>query len=182
MIRIIAGEYKGRFLKVPNPKVTRPTMDKVRQAIFSAIKDKPIHACCLDLFAGSGAMGIEALSRGASKVYFNDKDHSTYRILLENLTSLKVEDSRYETMCADYRIFLKKHKDISFDLVFLDPPYRFSINQEIIQDMDKMNQLSKDALIVSEQNYPNPDIPGFEKKEYKYGEKSVALYRKEEER
>ena len=81
MIRIIQGTYKGRFLKVPDSNVTRPTMDKVRQAIFNAMKDKPQGAVCVDLFAGSGAMGLEALSRGAKTVYFNEKDRGTFQDL-----------------------------------------------------------------------------------------------------
>lgn len=178
MIRIIAGIYKGRFLKIPNSKVTRPTMDKVRQAIFSAMKDKAVHALALDLFAGSGAMGIEALSRGAKKAYLNDKDHQTFRLMVGNLKDLDIPSDQYEVSNMDYRLFLKKHRDVQFDLVFLDPPYRFTINQEIIEEMQKQNQLAKGALIVSEQDYPNPDIPGFTKREYRYGEKYAALYDK----
>lgn len=178
MIRIISGIYKGRFLKVPNTKVTRPTMDKVRQAIFSALKDSPMNATCLDLFSGSGAMGIEALSRGAKKCYFNDKDRDTFRIMLENIKDINIDPEQYEATCMDFRLYLKKHKDVKFDLVFLDPPYRFNINADIIKIMLKNNQLSEDAIIVSEQDYKTPEIESLERKEYRYGEKYVALYRR----
>lgn len=176
MIRIISGTYKGRYLKLPNSKVTRPTMDKVRQAIFSAIKEKVFSKTALDLFAGSGAMGLEALSRGTSFCFFNDKDRKTFEVLKENIKELDIPKEKYEAYCMDYRLFLKKTKDVQFDLVFLDPPYRFDINEEIILSMDKNKQLSEDALIVSEKESPCKDVEGFEKKEYRYGEKHVGLY------
>lgn len=180
MIRIIAGIYKGRFLKVPDPSVTRPTMDKVRQAIFNAMKDKVQGSVVLDLFAGSGAMGLEALSRGAKQVYFNDKDRKTFQIMKENILSLSPEKDSYVMALSDYRLFLKKYSDTRFDVVFLDPPYRFNINDSIIKEMEERGMLAKDCLIVSEQENENPELCGFEKKEYRYGQKHVALYRKVE--
>jgi 16S rRNA (guanine966-N2)-methyltransferase len=179
MIRIIAGTYKGRFLKVPDTKVTRPTMDKVRQAIFSAMKDKCLGSVALDLFTGSGAMGLEALSRGAKKVYLNDKDHRTFLTMKENVLSLNPDKDSYELACLDYRVFLKKNKDLKLDILLLDPPYRFTINGSIIKYCEENKMLKDDALIVSEQDYPNDEIKGYTMKEYRYGEKHVALYRKE---
>lgn len=181
MIRIIGGAFKGRFLKVPDSRYTRPTMDKVRQAMFSAIKDKPLNAVVLDLFAGSGAMGLEAYSRGAKKVYLNDKVRSTYVVLRENALSLEEEKGDIVLSNLDYRLFLKKNRDIVFDFVILDPPYRFTINPDIIRYMEKMNMLAKNALFISEQDYPNKEIEGFGMKEYRYGEKHVAIYTKKEE-
>lgn len=180
MIRIIGGEYKGRYLKVPNSKVTRPTMDKVRQAMFNALKNHVEGSICLDLFAGSGAMGLEALSRGAKKCYFVEKDHGTFQVLKENVLSLVEEKERYSLFFGDYRLFLKKLKEEKIDLLFLDPPYRFNINAEIIKDMNQRGQLSSAAIVVSEQDYPNPEIEGFERKEYRYGAKYVALYERKE--
>ena len=180
MIRIIAGKYKGRFLKVPDSKTTRPTMDKVRQAIFSAIKDKPLDAVVLDLFAGSGSMGLEALSRGAKKVYFVDKDHKTFQVLKENATSLCDDKDVILLFNQDYRLFLKRNTSIKFDLIILDPPYRYTINNDIIEYMIKFDMLAKDAIIVSEQDYPNKEIEGLTLKEYRYGQKHVGIYKKEE--
>lgn len=179
MIRIIAGKYKGRFLKVPDSKVTRPTMDKVKQALFSAIKDKPVNSVALDLFAGSGSLGIEALSRGASKVYFIEKNSKTFSVLKENVLSLNPDKDTYEVIHTDYRIFLKKRNQVKFDLVFLDPPYRFAINQKIINYMRDENLLNDGAIIVSEQDDKNDDIKGFTMKDYRYGEKYVGIYTKE---
>lgn len=180
MIRIIAGIFKGRFLKVPDSKVTRPTMDKVRQAIFSAIKDKSQGAIVLDLFAGSGAMGLEALSRGAQKVYLNDKDRGTFAIMRENALSLDSDKESVVLSCQDYRLFLKRSVDIKFDLVILDPPYRYTINNDIIQYMVKFDMLKDNAVVVSEQDYPNKEIDGFKMKEYRYGQKHVAIYQMED--
>lgn len=179
MIRIIAGTYKGRFLKIPDSNVTRPTMDKVRQAIFSAMKDKIVNAVVLDLFGGSGAMGLEALSRGAKKVYFNDKDKRTFQVMKENILSLEEDKEKYVMALSDYRLFLKKYSDVKFDVIFLDPPYRFNINPDIIEEMKRRDMLSEDCLIVSEQEKENPAIEGFSLKEYRYGQKHVAFYRKE---
>ncbi len=181
MIRIIAGKYKGRFLKVPDSKATRPTMDKVKQALFSAIKDKPSNSICLDLFAGSGSLGIEALSRGAKKVYFIDKNFKTFKTLKENVLSVENDESKYEVLCTDYRLFLKKQHDLKFDLIFLDPPYRYDINQKIISYLASFNLLNKDCMIVSEQDNKNAEIPGFSLKDYRYGEKYVGLYTWENE-
>ncbi len=179
MIRIIAGTYKGRFLKVPDSKVTRPTMDKVRQALFNAIKDKSLGSVTLDLFAGSGAMGLEALSRGAKQVYLNDKNRSTFVIMRENALSLCSEKDKVILSNLDYRIFLKRNNNIKFDLVILDPPYKFTINKDIIEYMNKFNMLNEEAVIISEQDYPNDEIEGFTLKEYRYGQKHVGLYTKE---
>lgn len=179
MIRIIAGTYKGRFLKVPDSKVTRPTMDKVRQALFNAIKDKSLGSVTLDLFAGSGAMGLEALSRGAKQVYLNDKNRSTFVIMRENVLSLCSEKDKVILSNLDYRIFLKRNNNIKFDLVILDPPYKFTINKDIIEYMNKFDMLNEDAVIISEQDYPNDEIEGFTLKEYRYGQKHVGLYTKE---
>ncbi len=180
MIRIIAGQYKGRFLKAPTSKNTRPTTDKVRQAVFSAIKNKPEDSIVVDLFAGSGSLGIEALSRGASKVYFIEKDRNTFKTLRENVLSIEDDKSKYEILNTDYRLFLKKQKDIKFDLIFLDPPYRYEINKDIIEYLDKQNLLANDAIIVSEQDFENKPIDGFTLKDYRYGATHTGLYKKEE--
>ena len=178
MIRVISGIYKGRVLSIPSEKVTRPTMDKVRQAIFSIISKNIEDSVFLDLFAGSGAVGIEAVSRGAKKVYFNEKNISAYKVIEKNISSLDIEDDKYVLFLKDYRLFLKKHRDTVFDIVFLDPPYRFKVNRDIILYMRENSMLSKEAIIISEQDEKNKDIDGFEKKEYTYSSKCVSIYRR----
>ncbi len=180
MIRIISGIYKGRYLEIPNSKVTRPTMDKVRQAIFNALSHKVENAICCDLFAGSGAMGIEAISRGAKKCYFIDKDKGTFFLMKGNIKSLSIPEEQYELFCGDYRVFIKRNSDLKLDLLFLDPPYRMNINADIIQDMKERGLFASKAVIVSEQEPKNNEIPGFSMKEYRYGAKHVAVYTMEE--
>ena len=180
MIRVISGTYKGRLLNIPDSKTTRPTTDKVKQAIFSIVKKHIEGSIFLDLFAGSGSIGIEAISRGAKKTYLNEKDVRAFKIIKENLKSLNIEESLYELVLKDYRLFLKKYKDVKFDVVFLDPPYRFKINQEVIKEMGERNMLSANAIIISEQDEKNKEVDGFFMKEYRYGEKYVAIYSKEE--
>lgn len=181
MIRIIGGIYKGRYLEIPNSKVTRPTMDKVRQAIFNVLHMKPENAVCCDLFAGSGAMGLEALSRGAKKCYFIDKDKGTFFVMKGNVASLKIPEEKYELFLGDYRVFIKRNQNVKFDIIFLDPPYRMNINASIIQDLASRGMLNEGAVIVSEQEPKNEEILGFSMKEYTYGAKHVAVYSKEEE-
>lgn len=181
MIRIIGGIYKGRFLEIPNSKVTRPTMDKVRQAIFNALYEKVENSICCDLFAGSGAMGLEAISRGCKKCYFIDKDHGTFKILQQNINSLNIEKDKFETYCMDYRVFIKRNSELKLDLIFLDPPYRMNINASIIKDLKERNLLNKHATIVSEQEPLNEQIEGFVMKEYRYGAKHVAIYTLEDD-
>ncbi len=179
MIRIIGGIYKGRYLEIPNSKVTRPTMDKVRQAIFNALSHSVENAVCCDLFAGSGAMGLEALSRGAKKCYFIDKDRGTFFLLRNNVKSLNIPVEQYELFCGDYRLFIKRNSELKLDLLFLDPPYRMNINADIIKDMASRNLFNDKAVIVSEQEPKNIEIEGFSMREYRYGAKHVAIYTKE---
>lgn len=178
MIRIIAGKYKGRFLKVPDSKTTRPTMDKVRQAIFSALKDKVEDSIFLDLFAGSGSIGLEAISRGCKECYFIEKDPKTFKTLKENALSFSDDQDKIHLIFKDYRLFLKKASDVKFDIVYLDPPYRYKINKDIIIYLDKFSKLASEAIIISEQDNKNEEIEGFEMKEYRYGQKFVSIYRR----
>jgi 16S rRNA (guanine966-N2)-methyltransferase len=180
MIRIIGGIYKGRYLDLPNSKVTRPTMDKVRQAIFNVLRNKPENAICCDLFAGSGAMGLEAISRGAKKCYFIDKDRQTFFVLKGNVKSLEIPEDQYELYLMDYRVFIKRNPELKLDILFLDPPYRMNINADIIKDMQERNMFAPGAIIISEQEPLNEKIKGFEMKEYRYGAKHVAIYTKED--
>lgn len=180
MIRIIGGIYKGRYLEIPNSKVTRPTMDKVRQAIFNVLQQKPENAICCDLFAGSGAMGLEALSRGARKCYFIDKDRGTFLVLRNNIKALGIPDESQELFLGDYRVFIKRNPELKLDILFLDPPYRMNINANIIRDMTSRDMFSKNAVIVSEQEPVHEPIEGYSMKEYRYGAKHVAVYTKED--
>ena len=80
---------------------------------------------------------------------------------------------------SDYRLFLKRYRDVKFDLIFLDPPYRFNVNHDIMEEMIQRGMINQDCMFVSEQEKPNLPLDGFEMKEYRYGQKYVAIYRKE---
>jgi 16S rRNA (guanine966-N2)-methyltransferase len=120
-VRVIAGAYGGRTLKAPKGDATRPTSDRVREALFSILGDRVQDARVLDLFAGSGALGLEALSRGAQSVTFVDDDRAAIAAIKANLAALK---ARAEVRQSDALRFLSGA--LQYDLIFLDPPYRLA--------------------------------------------------------
>ncbi len=178
-IRIIGGKYRSRHLELPKlDKTVRPTQDKVRQAIFSALGNNLNGGIVLDLFSGSGAYGFEAISRGADFVYFNDTNLTCVKAIKESgkkldcLNNMKVSNLNYSQ-------YLKGLKNIKFDYVFLDPPYALEVNQEIIKYLLDNNLLSNNAKIIAEQEIELVPIDGFSLKTYKYSYKRVGIYSKE---
>ena len=158
---------------------TRPTKDRIREAIFSAIGDISGYRA-LDLYAGSGAMGIEALSRGASHVTFVDVSTLAVKIVNENLNSLKVDKSEYEVLKTTDLSATEsfKNKGAQFDLVFLDPPYEKGEYEKIVSLLQSNNLLSDKAILVLESNRPVKleNIDYQKNKEYHYGEIMVFIY------
>ena len=120
-IRIIAGQWRGRRLAIPRGTEVRPTPDRVRETLFNWLAELTVGATCLDLFAGTGALGLEALSRGAREVWFVERDASLTRALQSMLEELNAADAR--VVQADARAYLRKPPGQSFDVAFLDPPY-----------------------------------------------------------
>lgn len=123
-IRIIGGQWRGRKLKVPDREDLRPTPDRVRETIFNWLADTIQGACCLDPYAGSGALGFEALSRGAAYVVMVDRSSDIVKLLEEELRLFKAENA--EIYCANAPNQLKRPKKL-FDIVFLDPPFQENI-------------------------------------------------------
>ena len=121
MIRIVSGKYRHLILKQPNVTSTRPTMDKVREALMSSLGFFIQNRTVLDLFAGSGALGLEALSR-AQKCVFVDNNFEAIKTIKENIRSLKIEEET-EVIKNEYMSYLQNSNEI-FSLVFLDPPYK----------------------------------------------------------
>jgi 16S rRNA (guanine966-N2)-methyltransferase len=123
-MRVIAGQLGGRRLRAPDGRVTRPTSDRVREAVFAMLGDVEA-ACVLDLFAGTGALGIEALSRGAKHAVFVERDAAVVRVLKGNLEALGIEQDTAEVRRADALAALRaaSEREETYDLVFIDPPY-----------------------------------------------------------
>ena len=116
-MRIISGKFKGKKLKGYDLKGTRPTMDRVKESLFATIQNKVPNSLCLDLFAGSGNLGIEALSLGALEVIFVDKEYMAVKTINDNLSSLNIDN--YQVLKLDYLKALEYLKDKKFDIIFL---------------------------------------------------------------
>ena len=179
-MRIVGGKYRHRLIVFPDDMAhTRPTKDRIREAIFSAIGDISGYRA-LDLYAGSGAMGIEALSRGASHVTFVDISSLAVKTVNDNLNGLKVNKSEYEVLKTSDVSAIESFKKNSaqFDLVFLDPPYEKGEYEKIIDLLHGNNLLSEKAILVLESNRPVKleNIDYQKNKEYHYGEIMVFIY------
>ena len=151
-MRIIAGQCGGAQLYAPRGMDTRPTQDKVKESLFSIIQAYVPGARVLDLFAGSGALALEALSRGAACAVIGDKDPGAVNVIRRNALSVlgEAELPRAKIVCRDYRALLASLAE-PFDLVFLDPPYRMQeAYGNAMAQMQQRNLLAPDARIVAE--------------------------------
>lgn len=183
-MRINAGKFRNHNINITNLETTRETSDKVRQAIFNLIGQFFTGGIALDLFAGSGAMGLEAYSRGISKVYFNDINNKALNVVKENCNKLKcISDMCFYNL--DYKECLMELKNIKFDLIFLDPPYKMINVDEMINLISELNLLNIDGYICFEMeaNTICSDINGKYRliKDRKYGIKRVCIYKLEGE-
>jgi 16S rRNA (guanine966-N2)-methyltransferase len=156
-MRIIAGKFKGRRLKTLKGLRIRPTSDRVREALFSILGDMVRGSRVLDLFAGSGALGLEALSRGAEEVVFVEKDRDAREIIRENITALAM-DASCKVIPGDYRNVLKRlgNKDGSFDLILADPPYQDTDDgaaENVLSLLGEFDTLRKNGLVVIEHSH-----------------------------
>ncbi len=157
MLNIIGGVFKGRKIKAPPGDKTRPTSNMLRKAVFDICQNHIVDARFLDLFAGSGAMGLEALSRGASHATFIDLDKTAFKVIQENITSLKAE-KQAEVMLGDVLICLKRLHQAKrqFNIIYIDPPYnRASIIAEILLFLDQHSLLLPEALVFAEEASPS---------------------------
>ena len=180
VMRIVGGKYRHRTIIYPDDAThTRPTKDRVREAIFSALGDIS-GARVLDLYAGSGAMGIEALSRGAIHCTFVDISHIAIKVIKENIANLKIEESDYEIIRNKdiNALELFKQREQKFDLIILDPPYEEGQYEAIVDKLNNDGLLSENAIIVMEANRPIKleNIDYQKNKEYHYGEIMVFIY------
>lgn len=165
-MRIIAGSAKGIILQAP-PSVTRPTMDRVRAAIFSILGERVPEARVLDLFAGTGAMGIEALSRGAVDAIFVDNNKKATELIRKNLSTAKCRGDVRQSDSFSYLKLLAK-EETSFDLIFADPPYAKdgqNLAATLLESPDLLSIMSNDTLLIleCEKKHPLPEHPKLER-------------------
>lgn len=158
-MRIIAGKYKYKRLNEFNVSSTRPTADKVKEALFDILADIN-DMVCLDLFAGTGALGLEAISRGASKCYFVEENINIYKVLVKNFKELDVKENVVNALRSDYLKALKtyKNKNLTFDLIFIDPPYKTNFAEKAIDFILENNMLNSNGVICWEHDNSKLDI------------------------
>ena len=178
-MRVIAGDLKGRKLDAPRGMGVRPTADRVKEAIFSMVQPVIADAVCIDLFAGSGALGIEALSRGAARVYFCDAAPASLAALRLNLDVCNLDEERAVVYAKDWRHAISILNE-KCNLVFIDAPYNMCEHySQILEGLAARRLLGEGAQIVIERNvqagsYSLPQ--GFEKiREKRYGRVGVDL-------
>lgn len=174
-MRVISGKYKGKKLEGFNISGTRPTMDRVKESLFASISSYLEDSVCLDLFAGSGALGIEALSNGASKCYFVDNSKEILPLLKKNIEHIK----NSILIHGDYLEVLKNLKE-KIDIIFLDPPYQSNLIQKALNVILENNLLSDKGIIICEYEQEVFNCPLEILKEKKYGDKFIRIYKKNE--
>lgn len=185
-MRVIAGDFKGTRIKSVAGRHTRPTSNKIKEAVFQMIGPFFDGGNCLDLFAGSGALGIEALSRGMDYAVFIDKNRQAIKTIDTNIKTLNLELQTKIMKNDSTRVFqtLKSNKS-HFDLILIDPPYQLVNYNEIIEQIMAFGLLNKDGLIVCEYD-PTIEIKYAHKKlkiikQANYGTTSIIIYRQIEE-
>lgn len=148
-MRIISGQARGRKLKTLEGLDTRPTLDRTREALFNILQQRVWDARVLDLFAGSGALALEALSRGAGSAVLCDQSPAACGIIRENIALVRMED-RARLLCCEASQALERLVGEQFDLIFLDPPYHKGLIDAALEGMIRRNQLAEGGLIVAE--------------------------------
>jgi 16S rRNA (guanine966-N2)-methyltransferase len=151
-MRVIAGKYKSRRLAAPDGMETRPTSDRLRETLFNVVSPRVPESVWLDLFAGTGAVGIEALSRGARMVHFVESAAKAARVIRQNLTSLKLEDG-FEIIERDAAVALRTldSQAVTCDFCFLDPPYRKMGDYEQVLSFLSQSQIVRpESMVIAE--------------------------------
>ena len=181
-MRIVGGEFSSRKIITSSGRSTRPTLDKVREAVFSSLGGLFDGGTVLDLYAGSGAVGLEALSRGYDRAIFADISKDAIRSIRENIHSLNVEECTEVFAMKDMKaLALLSQRGMKLDLVCLDPPYALQHNHEVLTFLDEHHMLNSGARVVieslKEETY-DVDYPGLHPyKEKVYGISKITYYR-----
>lgn len=180
-MRVITGKARGVNLKTPDGMATRPTTDRVKEALFSIIQFEIPGSRVLDLFGGTGQLGIEALSRDAKSAVFVDEREDACLLIRENLKRTRLEVEA-RVVRADYKDFLLRCRD-KFDIIFLDPPYAEVFLENSLKLITEIDILQSGGIIVAERPTGKElswDFLGyFRSKDYKYGKTLLTIYRKD---
>ena len=180
-MRVITGKARGIQLKTPQGMLTRPTADRVKEALFSIIRFDVAGARVLDLFGGTGQLGIEALSQGAERAVFVDAREDACALIRENLKRTRLSEQGSVVRC-DYLDYLNRCRE-QFDIIFLDPPYAEVFLETALKRITEIDFLRSGGIIVTERPLGKEllsEFPGYSlSKDYKYGKTLLAIYRKE---
>ena len=184
-MRVISGSARGKKLNSLQGDLTRPTLDRVKEALFNILQFEIRDSIVLDLFSGSGALAIEALSRGAKRAIVCDNSKEAIKIINKNLQETKLLD-KAQIICSDYMEALNKiaNQNIKFDIIFLDPPYKTNYLENAINTIVKNELLKQDGIIVLETDDENKienikkieNIEIYDKR--KYGIVNIVFVRK----
>ena len=186
-MRVISGTARGTKLNSIDSLATRPTLDRVKESLFNIIKDKIEESVVLDLFAGSGAIGIEFISRGAKKVFFCEKSHEAVKMIYSNLEKTRFLD-KSKIFEKDYKKCLIElsNEKVKLDTIYIDPPYKENLAVKSVEQIISLNLLNKNGIIVMETDEKERELKELEKLEVevydlrKYGRVNlIFLSRKE---
>lgn len=182
-MRVITGSARGVVLKTPEGDLTRPTTDRVKEALFSIIQFDIPCAKVLDLFGGTGQLGIEALSRGAKHAVFVDHREEACALIRENLKRTKLSELA-TVVKSDYQNYLSRCKE-KFDIIFLDPPYAEVFLENALKQITEIDILHSSGIIIAERPLGKElpyEFDGFTRsKDYKYGKILLTIYRKSDQ-
>jgi 16S rRNA (guanine966-N2)-methyltransferase len=159
-MRIIAGEYRGRVLKSPQDNKTRPTSDRLRETLFNILNPRITDETrFLDLCAGTGAIGIEAISRGARFAAFVDKSRRACALIEENLDLLKIPENQTEVFCNTAENFVRREQDEKWDIVFFDPPYQNNYGVFLHEFDENIANLFSDEGVLVVEHHTKTNLP-----------------------
>jgi len=175
-MRVISGIYKGKKLDGFDINGTRPTMDRIKESMFAIIQNNIKDSCVLDLFSGSGSLGIEALSNGASICYFVDNNKIAINTINNNLKIIK-NGIVFNKDCFDALKYFKDN-NIKFDLILLDPPYYKNLLNDVLNKIEQYDLLTKDGIIVCEYEIDELKTNLNIIKTKKYGTKIITILKK----
>ena len=161
-MRIISGKARGtKLYTLEGNDITRPTLDRVKESLFNIIQEKLIDSIVLDLFAGSGALGLESISRGAKRAYFCDKNRKSIEIIKKNIQKCHMEKEA-TVICEDFKDYIKKTNE-KVDIIFIDPPYQLNIAVEAVKKILEQNIMNNKSLIIVETDDEKREISQIEK-------------------